>query len=127
MVPSEISTELSNMSSGTVLMLLVNLRLCNTQKSLSITTNSDEISNECFTKNDVNKSIRVFNGCTLSSSKSNNLSLKYILNKITEWIIVSGVTSQKLRMNLYASFLNFLHLIEDNIRNLEHKEITDEL
>lgn len=103
-------------------MLLVNLRLCNTQKTISIITNSDE------KKNDINKGIRLFHGCTtINSAKSNTLSLKYILTKITEWIIVSGVTSQKLRMNLYASFLSFLYLIEEDIRNSDYREITDEL
>lgn len=109
-------------------MLLVNLRLCNTQKTLSIATNTDEITNECSTKNDANKNMRFFRSCpTNSSSKSNTLSLKHILTKITEWIIVSGVTSQKLRMNLYASLLNFLHLVEGNAIDSDPGDITDEL
>lgn len=108
-------------------MLLVNLRFCNTQKALSI-NNQDDGSNENVTSNDINKSISFFHGRpTISSAKSNTLSLKYILKNITEWIIVSGVTSQKLRINLYASLLNFLHLVKGNAKDLDSKENTDEL
>lgn len=89
--------------------------------------NYEEITDECLAINDVNKCVRFFHGCpTTISTKTNTLSLKYILKKITEWIIVSGITSQKLRMNLYASLLNFLHLIEENTKDFEPKKITDE-
>ncbi|KAL5274824.1 NUP205 family protein [Megaselia abdita] len=126
LVSCEISTELSNISSGTVLMLLVNLRLCYNQSSSS-TSDSDEVTNECLAKNEISKNIGFFH-CrpTISSAKSNTLSLKYILKNITEWIIVSGVTSQKLRINLYASLLNFLHLIKGSFKDFE-KEISDEM
>lgn len=51
-------------------------------------------------------------------SVMNSLSLKYILKNIIEWIIVSGIASQKLRINLYASLLNYLHII----KRTEYKE-----
>lgn len=127
MVPCEISIELSNVSSGTVLMLLVNLRFCNTQRVQSIAANSTENAIESANTTEINKSISFFHGRpTISSAKSNTLSLKYILKNITEWIIVSGVTSQKLRINLYASLLNFLHLVKGNSKDVEIKENTDE-
>lgn len=108
-------------------MLLVNLRLCNTETKILI-ANSDEIPNEFFNKNDVTMNISIFHGRpTISSAKSNTLSLKYILKNIIEWIIVSGVTSQKLRINLYASLLNFLHLVKGYSKDSDSMEITDTL
>lgn len=49
-----------------------------------------------------------------STPKSNTLSLKYILKSIVDWIIVSGAASQKLRINLYAALLNFMHIVKGN-------------
>lgn len=44
--------------------------------------------------------------------KTNSLNLKYILKNIVDWIIISGVASQKLKINLYASLLNFMHIVK---------------
>lgn len=44
--------------------------------------------------------------------KTNSLSLKYILKNIVDWIIISGEASQKLKINLYASLLNFMHIVK---------------
>lgn len=104
-VPAQVAQvvpELSNLASSTVLLLLMNLRTCtgkramNEQPSLfgnqtSINLSQDQIS---------------------SSPKTNSLHLKYIFRNIIEWIIVSGVGSQKLRMNLYAALLNFIYIIK---------------
>lgn len=46
-------------------------------------------------------------------SKSNTLNIKFILKYLLEWIIVCGVVSQKLRINLYASLLNCLSIVKD--------------
>lgn len=51
------------------------------------------------------------------SPKTNSLSLKYILKNIIEWIIISGVSPQKLKINLYAALLNFMHIIKGNRRS----------
>lgn len=42
---------------------------------------------------------------------SHTSSLKFMLHSILQWIIISGVSSQKLRVNLYGSLLSYLHLI----------------
>jgi Nuclear pore complex scaffold, nucleoporins 186/192/205 len=49
---------------------------------------------------------------TATSLKSNTLILKYILKTIVDWIILSGVASQKLKINLYAALLNFMHILK---------------
>lgn len=59
------------------------------------------------------------------SPKTNTLSLKNILKKIVEWIIVSGVASQKLRINLYASLLNFMHIIKGENNQREQQQRND--
>ncbi len=59
-----------------------------------------------------NKIEKLFLIFPVHSPKSNTLSLKYILKNIVEWIIISGVGSQKLRMNLYAALLNFIYIVK---------------
>ncbi|XP_059616837.1 nuclear pore complex protein Nup205 [Phlebotomus argentipes] len=86
----EIVAELANLCSSTVLLLLVNLRLC-----------------YMITAKETSKQTAVH-----FSLKTNTLNYKFILESIVEWIIVSGVASQKLRINLYASLLNFMHIIK---------------
>lgn len=44
--------------------------------------------------------------------KVNSLNFKYILKNIVDWIIVSGEASQKLKINLYAALLNFVHIVK---------------
>lgn len=51
------------------------------------------------------------NGLSLKL-KMNSLSLKYILKNIVDWIIISGEAYQKLKINLYASLLNFMHIVK---------------
>lgn len=59
---------------------------------------------------------------TVATQHTNTLSLKFILRNIIEWIIVSGLASQRLRINLYASLLNFMHIV----KGTAPKEITDD-
>ncbi|XP_055844433.1 nuclear pore complex protein Nup205 [Episyrphus balteatus] len=106
-VPVQVLLELANISSGTVLLLLVNLRYCNIQKSTAQMESDQNDNRHLSTFNGNGKSMSTF-------SKSNTLSLKFILRNIVEWIIVSGVASQKLRINLYASLLNFMHIVKGN-------------
>lgn len=56
---------------------------------------------------------------TSYSAKTNSLSLKYILKNIVEWILISGVSSQKLKVNLYAALLNFMQIIKLKQRKSE--------
>uniref|UniRef100_A0A1B0CE99 Nuclear pore complex protein n=1 Tax=Lutzomyia longipalpis TaxID=7200 RepID=A0A1B0CE99_LUTLO len=90
----EIASELANLCSSTVLLLLVNLRLC-----YVMTTK------EAAKQSSVHFSL-----------KTNTLNFKFILGSIVEWIIVSGVASQKLRINLYASLLNVMHIVKSGLR-----------
>jgi len=43
---------------------------------------------------------------------SHALSLKYILHNNFEWIIVCGQSSQRLRINLFSSLFNFMHIVK---------------
>jgi len=54
---------------------------------------------------------------TDTASKSNNLSLKYILKNLLEWILTGGISSQKLRINLYAALLSCLRIVKSNNTN----------
>ena len=104
-VPAQVAQvvpELSNLASSTVLLLLMNLRTCFGKKAISEQTSI--FGNQT--------SLNVSQDQIASSPKSNSLHLKYIFRNIIEWIIVSGVGSQKLRMNLYAALLNFIYIVK---------------
>lgn len=99
-IPIEMILEFSNLISSTVLILLVNLRACYLQAAQE---------EDSLMMMSVNQS------AIRGKLKSvNSLSLKFILRNIIEWIIMSGVGSQKLRINLYASFLNVMHIVKQN-------------
>lgn len=103
-VPAQVAQvvpELSNLASSTVLLLLMNLRTCFGKKVMEQTS---------FFGNQT--SLNLSQDQIASSPKSNSLHLKYIFRNIIEWIIVSGVGSQKLRMNLYAALLNFIYIVK---------------
>lgn len=103
-VPSQATPELANSASSTVLLLLVNLRLCyssKNQKSQAITSPQQSL---------LNTSKSLFQ--TPLRTASNELSLKFILKHIIEWIILTGSTFKKLRVYLYASLLNYMHIIK---------------
>ena len=104
-VPAQIMAELANIASSTVLLLLMNLRLCYTHHKSDTNERFDSTS-QLF-----GQSISM-NQEPANSPKSSTLSLKYILKNIIQWIIVSGVGSQKLRMNLYAALLNFFYIVK---------------
>lgn len=116
-VPAQIMSELANISSSTVLLLLVNLRHCYSIKNSTNNSVSDNqlqllnFSNALTSPNNQNGT--QYNP-SIYSAKTNTLSFKYILKNMIDWIIISGVASQKLRINLYASLLNFMHIVKGN-------------
>lgn len=99
-IPIEIMVEFSNLISSTVLILLVNLRSCYLQAA------SEAADDSLMTLNQ--------SAITGKIKSVNSLNLKFILRNIVEWIIVSGAGSQKLRINLYASFLNAMYIVKQN-------------
>lgn len=132
-VPLQIMPELANLASATVLQLLVNLRHCYTQLNsgrdfgkyfklyfnkivnklfyLTTANSSQPVIGSSFSLISANHSLGQF-AQTGYSAKTNLLSLKYILKNIVEWILISGVASQKLKVNLYAALLNFMQIIK---------------
>lgn len=104
-VPAQIMPELANLASSTVLLLLMNLRTCYTAHKSENTDRFDSTSQLFGQSMSIQRE-------PSNSPKSSTLSLKYILKNIIHWIIVSGVGSQKLRMNLYAALLNFFYIVK---------------
>ncbi|EFN72935.1 Nuclear pore complex protein Nup205 [Camponotus floridanus] len=84
MTTCEALSEIKTLVSGTVLMLLVNLR-----NSFVIQSDNE----------------------LLPSSPSNTTMMKIILNHILQWIINAGASSQKVMTHLYAALLNFLSIV----------------
>ncbi|XP_076634374.1 nuclear pore complex protein Nup205 [Colletes latitarsis] len=84
MTSCEALNEIKTLVSGTVLMLLVNLR-----NSFIAQTDG-----ECF-----------------PSSPSNTTMMKIILSHILQWILNAGASSQKVITHLYAALLNFLCVV----------------
>lgn len=103
---SQIMPELANLASSTVLLLLMNLRQCYSSKKEIRDVNGTGINSF------LNNTTFNLSQDQISSPKSNSLNLKYIFRNIIEWIIISGVGSQKLRMNLYAALLNFIYIVK---------------
>ncbi|XP_061722794.1 nuclear pore complex protein Nup205 [Cydia pomonella] len=97
--------QLGVLASGTVLLLLVNLRHCYMLQRKESNSKSSDFDTTFFTS---------------SQMQTKSLPLKFILHKILSWIIVSGDQSQKLRVNLYGALLNFL-----NIVNMKHQDDED--
>lgn len=87
MTSCEALNEMKTLVSGTVLILLVNLRLSFALQS------SDEL---------------------LSPSPTNTTMMKIILNHILQWIINSEASSQKVRTHLYGALLYFLCIVNSN-------------
>lgn len=104
--------ELGRLASSTLLQMLVCLR--HWYKHSTVIFDSNDIGLP------INPNQSQINGSILNSAssnltltpKTNSLSLKYILKNIVDWIIISGEASQKLKINLYASLLNFMHIVK---------------
>lgn len=99
-IPIEMLVEFSNLISSTVLILLVNLRSCYLQAAQEAADDSLMTMNQSAIAGKI-KSV-------------NSLNLKFILRNIVEWIIVSGAGTQKLKINLYACFLNAMYIVKQN-------------
>lgn len=84
MTSCEALNEIKTLVSGTVLILLVNLK---------------------------NSFVLQSDGESLFSSPSSTMTMKIILNHILQWILNSEASSQKVRTHLYGAFLNFLCVV----------------
>lgn len=108
-VNTDVISELARLASSTLLQLLVCLRHWYRHANISI-----DPSGLAMPVANVNHSIS--SGISMNAAsltpKANTLSLKYILKNIVDWIIISGESSQKLKINLYASLLNFMHIVK---------------
>lgn len=112
MVQVDVMPELGRLASSTLLQMLVCLR--HWYKHSTVIFDSNDIGLP------INPNQSQINGSILNSAssnltltpKTNSLSLKYILKNIVDWIIISGEASQKLKINLYASLLNFMHIVK---------------
>lgn len=98
MTSCEALSEIKTLVSGTVLMLLVNLR-----NSFVIQSDNE----------------------LLPSSPSNTTMMKIILNHILQWIINAGASSQKVVTHLYAALLNFLSIV--GLEKSEHINAIDSM
>lgn len=108
-VNTDVISELSRLASSSLLQLLVCLRHWYRHADAAI-----DPSGLALPVSNVNHSIA--SGFSINATsltpKANTLSLKYILKNIVDWIILSGESSQKLKINLYASLLNFMHIVK---------------
>ncbi|XP_014480279.1 PREDICTED: nuclear pore complex protein Nup205 [Dinoponera quadriceps] len=84
MTSCEALSEIKTLVSGTVLMLLVNLR-----NNFMIRSDNELV----------------------PSSPSNTTMMKIILSHILQWIVNAGASSQKVVTHLYAALLNFLSIV----------------
>lgn len=113
-VNSDVIPELARLASSTLLQLLVCLRHWYRHADITIDPNG-----LAMPVANVNHSIA--SGFSINATsltpKANTLSLKYILKNIVDWIIISGESSQKLKINLYASLLNFMHIVKGFNKN----------
>ncbi|KAH9640566.1 hypothetical protein HF086_000510 [Spodoptera exigua] len=96
--PAEVLPQLGNLASGTVLLLLVNLRHCYLLQKRETNQKSSEFEMSFF-------------GPSNQIMQTNSLTLKFILHKILSWILVSGGSTQKMRVNLYGALLNYLNIV----------------
>lgn len=102
-VPVDVIPELAKLASSTLLQMLVNLRLW--YKNVSAAEANSASSQKMLSNGSSAVPLAL-------GPKINTLSLKYILKNIVDWIIISGEASQKLKINLYASLLNFVHIVK---------------
>ncbi|XP_045453305.1 nuclear pore complex protein Nup205 [Melitaea cinxia] len=96
--PAEVLPQIGNLASGTILLLLVNLRHCYILQKRESSLKTAEFETSFF-------------GPSNQIMQTKSLTLKFILHKILSWILVSGVSTQKMRVNLYGALLNFLNIV----------------
>lgn len=112
----DVMPELGRLASSTLLQMLVCLRHWYKNTNVTFDSNglalpSTFISNQSLSNG---SSLNMAANNFTLAPKTNTLSLKYILKNIIDWIIISGEASQKLKINLYASLLNFMHIVKGN-------------
>ncbi|KAK0157412.1 hypothetical protein PV328_011157 [Microctonus aethiopoides] len=100
MTSCEALNEIKTLVSGTVLILLVNLR-----NTFTVHTNPED------------------SEILPSSSPSYTTTMKIILSHILQWILNSGASSQKIRTHLYGALLNFLCIV--GLEKLEWSDVTN--
>lgn len=107
--PAEVLPQLGNLASGTVLLLLVNLRHCYVMQKRESTLDNTEFETTFF-------------GLQNQLMQTKSLSLKFILQKILSWILVSSGSTQKMRVNLYGALLNFLSIVNLKTGSVDMEE-----
>ncbi|XP_054727442.1 nuclear pore complex protein Nup205 [Anastrepha obliqua] len=95
------SLDISILASEAIFILIVCLRQCFSQKTESPGMDKNKTS--------------YFDNMKIISSHSNILNLKSILKRLLEWIVISNVKSQKLRINLYAAVLTCLRMLNGHL------------
>ncbi|RZF40837.1 hypothetical protein LSTR_LSTR003347 [Laodelphax striatellus] len=90
---NNVLAQIASLSSDAILLMSVNLR------NIFISEQSRVVSGGTESVNRLN---------ALIHSRENIL--KNIMSSVMKWILSCGLASQKIRVNLYASLLNFLHL-----------------
>ncbi|CAK1548023.1 unnamed protein product [Leptosia nina] len=96
--PAEVLPQIGNLASGTILLLLVNLRHCYILQKRESNLKASDFETTFF-------------GPSNQIMQTKSLTLKFILHKILSWILVSGGSTQKMRVNLYGALLNFLNIV----------------
>lgn len=111
----DVMPELGKIASSTLLQMLVCLRHWYKHANVTFDANGLALPSSFNQNQSLATNGTSFNIGSTSLSltpKTNSLSLKYILKNIVDWIIISGEASQKLKINLYASLLNFMHIVK---------------
>ena len=111
----DVMPELGKIASSTLLQMLVCLRHWYKHANVTFDSNGLALPSSFNPNQSLATNGNSFNMGSTSLSltpKTNSLSLKYILKNIVDWIIISGEASQKLKINLYASLLNFMHIVK---------------
>lgn len=105
---SNLIVEVANLLSGTVVVLLENLRKCCMK----------ELNEKKVIKDSPEQSL-------LAVIDQNMETLKNILNKIIQWLIGSDVMAQKLKMNLYGSLLTYLYIICIKYKQIQEQDVNE--
>lgn len=110
----DVMPELGRLASSSLLQMLVCLRHWYKHANVTFDSNGLALPSSFNPNHSMANGSKLHIGTTNlgSTPKTNSLSLKYILKNIVDWIIISGEASQKLKINLYASLLNFMHIVK---------------
>lgn len=107
--PTEVLPQIGNLASGTVLLLLVNLRHCYVLQKRESNLKASDFETTFF-------------GPSNHLMQTKSLTLKFILHKILSWILVSGGSTQKMRVNLYGALLNYLNIVNLKTNSAEYDD-----